>query len=252
MVQFDILTLFPGFFEGPLSESMLSRAREKGLISIRIINIRDFTTDRHHVTDDYPYGGGAGMVMKPEPIVRALSELKETPPVPHIIYLTPQGRLFNQECARQLAQKERLVLLCGHYEGIDERVRLHYVDEELSIGDYVLTGGETPALVVLDAVARMIPGVLGNEESFRNDSFYTGILDYPHYTRPEVFEGESVPEILLSGHHKNIDEWRRRQALARTLKFRPDLLEKAPLSDEDRRLLEELKRETASGDDRKE
>jgi len=177
--------------------------------------------------------------------------LKETPPVPHIIHLTPQGRLFNQECARRLAQKERLVLLCGHYEGIDERVRLHYVDEELSIGDYVLTGGETPALVVLDAVARMIPGVLGNEESFRNDSFYAGILDYPHYTRPEVFEGESVPEILLSGHHKNIDEWRRRQALARTLKFRPDLLEKAPLSDENRRLLEELKREIAAENDRK-
>jgi len=251
MLQFDILTLFPGFFEGPLSESMLSRAREKGLISIRIINIRDFTTDRHHVADDYPYGGGAGMVMKPEPIVRALRELNETPPVPYIIYLSPQGRLFNQECARQLAQKERLVLLCGHYEGIDERVRLHYVDEELSIGDYVLTGGETPALVVLDAVARMIPGVLGNEDSFRNDSFYAGILDYPHYTRPEVFEGERVPEILLSGHHKGIDEWRRCQALARTLKFRPDLLEKASLSDDDRRLLEELKRGVTTDDKKK-
>jgi tRNA (guanine37-N1)-methyltransferase len=242
-MRFDILTLFPGFFTGPLSESILARAHENGLIDIRIVDIREFATGRHRVADDYPYGGGGGMVMKAEPIVRALKALKEEAPEPHVIYLSPQGVPFTQTRARELAAMDRLILLCGHYEGIDERVRLKHVDEEISIGDYVLTGGETPALVVLDAVSRMIPGVLGNEDSFRNDSFYEGLLDYPHYTRPEVFEGEKVPEELISGHHKKIEEWRRLQALARTLRVRPDLLEKAPLTDQDLLWLEELKKE---------
>lgn len=242
MIRFEILTLFPDFFKGPLSESIISRACEKNLIGIRIINIRDFTADKHHVADDYPYGGGAGMVMKPEPIARAIRSLKEESPQPRVIYLTPQGKPFSQQRARELAQMDRIILLCGHYEGIDERVRMRLVDEEISIGDYVLTGGETPALIVLDAVARMIPGVLGNEDSFRNDSFYDGILDYPHYTRPEEFEGDRVPETLLSGHHKKIEEWRRREALARTLRVRPDLLEHAPLSEKDRRMVDELRK----------
>ncbi|OQB21459.1 MAG: tRNA (guanine-N(1)-)-methyltransferase [candidate division BRC1 bacterium ADurb.Bin183] len=242
MIRFEILTLFPDFFKGPLSESILNRACEKRLIDIRIINIRDFTADKHHVADDYPYGGGAGMVMKPEPIAKAICSLKEESPQPRVIFLTPQGKPFTQQRARELAQLERIVLLCGHYEGIDERVRMRHVDEEISIGDYVLTGGEAPALIVLDAVARMVPGVLGNEDSFRNDSFYEGILDYPHYTRPEEFEGDRVPETLLSGHHKKIEEWRRREALARTLRVRPDLLEHAPLSEEDHRILNELRK----------
>ncbi len=238
-MNFDILTLFPGFFKGPLSESILRRAREKGIITIRVVNIRDYATPPHRVTDDYAYGGGGGMVMKPEPIARAIKGLKADAPDAYVIFLTPQGKRFNQERARSLAQKKHLILLCGHYEGIDERIRQHYVDEEMSVGDYVLTGGEAPALVVIDAVARMLPGVLGNESSYQNDSFFTGLLDFPHYTRPEVFEGNRVPEVLLSGHHKKIEEWRRRQALARTLKIRPDLLENAPLSKKDRIWLEE-------------
>jgi tRNA (guanine37-N1)-methyltransferase len=242
-MRIDILTLFPGFFKSPLAESILQRAQEKGILNIGITNIRDHTTDRHHVTDDYPYGGGAGMVMKPEPIARAIQALCEEGQKPHVIYLTPQGQLFNQERAKALAQKERLILLCGHYEGIDERIRLLHVHEEVSIGDYVLTGGETAALAVIETVARMIPGVLGNESSYKNDSFYAGLLDYPQYTRPEEFEGERVPEVLLSGHHKKIEEWRRRQALSRTLRVRPDLLEQAQLSDQDMVWLEELRKE---------
>ncbi|MBN1903136.1 tRNA (guanosine(37)-N1)-methyltransferase TrmD, partial [Candidatus Sumerlaeota bacterium] len=242
MLQFDILTLFPGYFEGPFKESILMRAKEKGLIGINVINIRDYTTDSHHVTDDYPYGGGGGMVMKAEPIARAIKDLRETLPVPHMVYLTPQGALLDQRRILILSERKRIVLLCGHYEGIDERVRESYVDEEISIGNYVLTGGEGAAVVVVDAVSRMIPGVLGNESSFKNDSFYAGLLDFPQYTRPEIFEGKPVPETLLSGHHKKIEEWRRRQALERTLKLRPDLLESAPLTQEDRICLEELQK----------
>ena len=242
MMHFDILTLFPGFFEGPLSESILQRARERGIISIRVVNIRDYASAPHHVADDYPYGGGGGMVMKPEPIARAIRALKKDTPDAYVIFLTPQGVRFNQERARLLGEKKHLILLCGHYEGIDERIRLHYVDEEISVGDYVLTGGEAPALVVIDAVARMLPGVLGNESSYQNDSFFSGILDFPHYTRPEVFDGERVPKVLLSGHHKKIEEWRRHQALARTLKVRPDLLETAQLSEKAKLWLEELKK----------
>lgn len=246
MLQFDILTLFPGYFESPFQESILLRAKEKELIKINVINIRDFTTDVHHVADDYPYGGGGGMVMKPEPIARAIRALRETPPEPHVIYLTPQGSLLDQNRAMSLAQRERVILLCGHYEGIDERIRELSVDEEISIGNYVLTGGEPAAVVLVDAVSRMIPGVLGNESSFKNDSFYTGLLDFPQYTRPEIFEGKRVPEALLSGHHKKIEQWRRRRALERTLRLRPDLLESAPLTKEDRICLEELEKETGS------
>jgi len=240
MMYFDILTLFPGFFEGPLSESILARARQNGIIGVRVVDIRDFTKDPHRVADDYPYGGGGGMVMKPEPIARAIDSLREETPEARVIFLTPQGAPLTQKKTRELAARKRLILLCGHYEGVDERIRLHWVDEEISIGDYVLTGGEIPALVVLDAVARMIPGVLGNESSIVNDSFYTGLLDFPHYTRPEVFQGYKVPEVLLSGHHKKIDEWRRRQALLRMNRVRPDLLERAPLTGEERRWLHEI------------
>ena len=240
-MKFDILTLFPGFFEGPLSESILRLAREKGLIEIRVFDIRDYTTDRHRVVDDYPYGGGGGMVMKPEPLAAAIKSLRSEPPKPHVIFPTPQGKPYNQALAGELAERERLVFLCGHYEGIDERIRGHYIDEEISIGDYVLTGGEAPALIILDSVARMIPGVLGNETSYQNDSFYQGLLDFPHYTRPEVFEGEKAPDVLLSGHHKKIEEWRRREALARTLRVRPDLLQAALLSDQDKKWLNELR-----------
>lgn len=246
MLQFDILTLFPGYFDGPFQESILLRAKDKGLININLINIRDFTTDIHHVTDDYPYGGGGGMVMKPEPIARAIEALRKTPPNPHVIYLTPQGAILDQKRAMSLAERERMILLCGHYEGIDERIRELYVDEEISIGNYVLTGGEPAAVVVVDAVSRMIPGVLGNESSFKNDSFYTGLLDFPQYTRPEMFEGKRVPEVLLSGHHKKIEEWRRRQALEKTLRLREDLLESAPLTKKDRICLEELQKETGT------
>jgi len=247
MTRFDILSLFPGFFEGPFSESILVRAREKGLIEIRIINIRDYTTDAHHVTDDYPYGGCGGMVMKPEPLARAINALQEESPPGYVVFLTPQGKRFTQKKARELAEKERIILLCGHYEGIDERIRESYIEEEISIGDYVLTGGEVASVVVVDAVSRMIPGVLGNEESFKNDSFYNGLLDYPQYTRPEEFEGKQVPDILLSGHHKKIEEWRRRQALYRTFKLKPEILEDADLTKQDLLWLTEIRKETGSG-----
>jgi tRNA (guanine37-N1)-methyltransferase len=240
MIRFDILTLFPGFFLGPLSESILKRAIDKGLIDVQIFNIRDYTTDKHRVTDDYPYGGGGGMVMKPEPIAAAIKERKKEKPEAYIVFMTPQGRPFTQDMAKSLSEKERIVFLCGRYEAVDERIRKNYIDTEISIGDYVLTGGEAPALVVIDAVSRMIPGVLGNELSYRNDSFYAGLLDHPHYTRPEVFEDESVPEVLLSGHHRNIVEWRRKQCLLKTLRIRPDLLEGISLSEKDRAWLEEL------------
>lgn len=238
-MQFDILTLFPAFFHGPLYESILRRAWERGILSFRVIDIRDFTEDRHREADDYPYGGGGGMVMKPEPLSRAIKAMKDLKPATRIIYLTPQGPPLDQEKALELSRLERTTLICGHYEGIDERVREKYVDEEISIGDYVLTGGEPAAIVLIDSVARMIPGVLGNEASFQNDSFYTGLLDFPHYTRPEEFEGLKVPEVLLSGHHEKIRNWRRKKALERTAAIRPDLLKRAPLTEEERALFPE-------------
>ncbi len=244
-LNFEVLTLFPGLLEGPLNESILKRGREKGLLNVTVRNIRDFTEDKHKTADDSPYGGGAGMVLKPEPIFRAFEAVTAEHPGEKLrsILLSPQGRLFDQKKAEQLSEEtRRIVLLCGHYEAIDERVVDALIDEELSIGDYVLTGGELAALVVIDAVARLLPGVLGDEESSYRDSFGEGLLDHPHYTRPAEFRGRKVPEVLLSGNHSEIEKWRRRESLRATLLKRPDLLETADLLDEDRKILEELKR----------
>ncbi len=221
-----VLTLFPGMFEGVLQESMLKRAIDRNLLEVHLYNIRDFTTDKHHMTDDVPYGGGAGMVMKPEPIFAAVEHVIAAHRFvsPKVIYLTPQGETLTQNVAKTLAVEPELILLCGHYEEIDERVRIALVNREISIGDYVLTGGELAAMVLIDVVARMIPDVIGNAQSVTSDSFYDGLLDYPHYTRPPEFRGMTVPEVLLSGHHKNIEAWRRQQALQRTKERRPDLL----------------------------
>ncbi len=239
-MHFDIFTLFPGMFEGPFSESILKRAQEKGLLSIDLHNIRDVTTDRHHIVDDYPYGGGAGMVMKPEPIFTAVESVYQGGP---IILMTPQGRLFNQEIARSLAQEAGVTLLCGHYEGIDERVREHLVTDELSIGDYVLTGGELAAMVVVDAVSRLIPGVLASG-STEEESHSNNLLEYPQYTRPPEFRGWRIPDILLSGHHEQIARWRRKESLRRTRQRRPDLFSKLDLSSKlDQKLLKELDEE---------
>jgi tRNA (guanine37-N1)-methyltransferase len=237
----DVLTLFPKIIQAILSESILKRAIDKGLLEVKVYNIRDFAEDRHHVVDDYPYGGGGGMVLKPEPIFRAIDGLKKDGQERLVILLSPQGRLFDQRCAERLSkERRRLTFICGHYEGIDERVRT-IVDEEISIGDYVLTGGELAAMVVGEASARLIPGVLGDERSASEDSFSGGILDFPHYTRPSEFWGMKVPEVLLSGNHEEIRKWRRRESLRNTLKKRPDLIEKANLTEEDRKLLKEIK-----------
>lgn len=244
---FDILTLFPEMFTGPFDESIIKRAREKGIIEINLINIRDYTTDKHNTADDAPYGGGAGMVMKPEPIYRAWQELHEKRGDVPVIMLSPQGRCLDQEIVKELSQEEGLILLCGHYEGIDERVKELIVTDEISIGDYVLTGGELAAMVLVDAVARMLPGVLGDEESKIEDSFYNGLLDYPDYTRPREFMGLEVPEVLLSGNHGEIEKWRRREALKRTYLRRPDLLENKELSPEEIKILEEIKQEIEGG-----
>lgn len=241
----DILTIFPGMFPGPLGESILKRAQEKGLITLRVHDIRAFARDKHHMVDDYPFGGGPGMVMKPEPVFEAVEYVLSLPPEgvkARVVLMTPQGRTFRQDVAVELAREERLVIVCGHYEGVDERIREALIDDEISIGDYVLTGGELAAMVVIDATARMIPGVLKEEESAIQESFYSGILDHPHYTRPREYRGMAVPEVLLSGNHAEIAKWRRRQALIRTFERRPDLLESAPLSAEDLMFVEELKR----------
>ena len=245
-LNFEVLTLFPGILEGPLNESILKRGREKGLLTTTIRHIRDYTEDKHKTADDSPYGGGAGMVLKPEPIFRAFEAMKRDHPGEEFltILLSPQGRLLTHKRAEQLSrEKRRIVLLCGHYEAIDERVIEALVDEELSIGDYVLTGGELAALVVIDAAARLLPGVLGDEESAYRDSFGDGLLDHPHYTRPAEFRGRKVPEVLLSGNHAEIEKWRRREELRATLKKRPELLVTADLSDADRKILEDLKQE---------
>ncbi|OGP82473.1 MAG: tRNA (guanosine(37)-N1)-methyltransferase TrmD [Deltaproteobacteria bacterium RBG_16_54_11] len=237
---FDILTLFPEMFRSPLEESILGKAREEGKITINLFNIRDYAEGKHRVTDDYPYGGGKGMIMKPEPIMRGIEAILAGKPVARVILMTPQGDPLRQEVVRRLARHARLVIICGRYEGVDERVRA-VVDEEISIGDYVLTGGELAALVVVDAVARMIPGVLGDEGASEDDSFSQGLLEYPQYTRPREFAGRTVPEVLLSGDHQAIEQWRREEALRRTWKRRPDLISRAGLSDEDQRILDKLK-----------
>jgi len=240
-VIIDILTLFPEMFSGPFDTSIIKRARDRGLLEISITNIREFSGNKHNTVDDTPYGGGAGMVMQAPPILRALDFLRQKRgSLSRVALMCPTGMTFNQTWARDLAQEEHLVIICGHYEGIDERVREMAVTDELSIGDYVLTGGELPAMVVVDAVARMIPGVLGERASAEEDSFYHGLLEYPHYTRPYAYEGLVVPEILLSGHHENIRRWRRRQALLKTLERRPDLLRPEILTPEDREVLKEI------------
>lgn len=239
-MRFDIFTLFPELFAGVFDESILKRARDARLIEIALHDIRDYTTDKHHVADDYPYAGGGGMVMKPEPIFAAVEAVLGAPPQVPVILLTPQGRVFTQALARELAQHARLALICGHYEGVDERVRAHLATDEISIGDYVLTGGEIPAMVVVDAVARLIPGVLGAPGAPARDSHASGLLEGPQYTRPAEFRGWRVPDILLSGNHAQIAAWRQREALRRTFERRPDLLSRAALSEDDRAFLRSL------------
>ncbi len=243
-MRIDILTLFPQMFESPFSAGILGRAIAGERVNINLHNIRDYTHDKHRTVDDYPYGGGAGMVLKPEPIFEAVEQIKPEAAAgegePPIILLTPQGRLFSQAVARELAGHKRLILICGHYEGFDERVRQHLATDELSIGDYVLSGGELAAMVVTDAVVRLLAGVLGCEDSLTDDSHTDGLLEYPQYTRPAEYRGWPVPEILLSGNHPQIAKWRREQAIRRTLARRPELLGKADLNTEERRLVERL------------
>lgn len=239
-MRFDVFTLFPEVFLPYLNSSILQRASSGGLLDVALHNIRDWTTDRHHTTDDAPFGGGGGMVMKPEPIFTAVEDVLGAPPACPVILLTPQGRLFTQEVAFELAALPRMALLCGHYEGIDERVREHLVTDEISIGDYVLTGGELPALILIDAVTRLIPGVLGDPTGAVDDSHASGLLEYPHYTRPAEFRGWRVPDVLLSGNHAEIDKWRRQQSLLRTRLRRPDLLARAELTRADEKYLSSL------------
>lgn len=240
-MRFDIFTLLPEVFEPYISVSILQRARQRGLVEIHLHNIRNWTTDKHQTTDDEPYGGGGGMVMKPEPIFTAVESVLGAPPPCPVILLTPQGRLFTQKIAQELAQFPRLALICGRYEGVDERVRQHLATDEISIGDYVLTGGELAAMVVIDAVIRPLPGVLGDPEGAADDSHAMGLLEYPHYTRPAEFRGWKVPDVLLSGDHGRIARWRREQAILRTFQRRPDLLTQANLSDKERAFLESLR-----------
>lgn len=250
IMNFHVLTLFPDMIQSGLNTSITGRAIENGLISLNTVNIRDFATNKHNRVDDYPYGGGAGMVMQAEPVYLAYGYLanhirmgkgEHTPyQKPRVIYVTPQGSIFNQSMAKELAQEEDLIFLCGHYEGIDERVLELIVTDNISIGDYVLTGGELPTMVMIDAISRLIPGVLNNEVSSEFESLQDNLLEYPQYTRPELFMGKKVPEVLLSGHHANIEAWRRRESIHRTYERRPDLLEKAELTEEEREYLTRL------------
>ncbi len=238
-MKIDVLTLFPEFFSSLINWSIIGRAYEENKVAINSINIRDFSQNKHKKVDDYPFGGGSGMVMKPEPIFDAINSVKNENS--RIIYLSPQGRKFNQGLANELSKEKHLVLLCGHYEGIDNRIIDHYVDEEISIGDFVLTGGEIPAMIIIDAVVRLLPGVLRSDESFIEESHYNGLLEYPQYTRPREFNGYSVPDILLSGNHQKIEAWRKEEALKATLLKRPDLLEKKILSNEEKVILSKIK-----------
>jgi tRNA (guanine37-N1)-methyltransferase len=243
MLKLDIVSIFPGMVKASLAEGIVGRAIGRGVLDVAVHDLRDFTTDRHHVVDDVPFGGGPGMVMKPEPFFAVVEHIRRERGTPSAIVLTtPDGALFTHREAQRLSAAGHVVILCGRYEGVDDRVRRHLATEELSIGDYVLTGGELPALVVLDATARLVPGVVGDEESVARDSFARGILDFPQFTRPAVFRGFEVPAVLLSGHHGAIAAWRRREALARTLERRPDLLETAALDSDDRAVLNELRK----------
>jgi tRNA (guanine37-N1)-methyltransferase len=248
-MKFDIVTIFPGMVRAVLAEGVVGRGIERGVLDVVVHDLRDATSDRHRTVDDVPYGGGPGMVMKVEPLLRTVGRIRETRGAPGaIVLLSPQGKPFRQEDASRLAAIGHVALLCGRYEGIDERVRELAATEELSIGDYVLSGGELPALVIVDAVSRLVPGVVGDEQSVAGDSFTRGLLDYPHYTRPAEIAGRRVPDVLLSGHHADVRRWRRKEALARTLERRPDLLAGATLDDEERALLDQIRRERPDGD----
>lgn len=251
-MRIDVLTLFPEMFEGVFGSSILGKARDKGLVSLSTLNFRDFSTNKHNTVDDTPYGGGGGMVLKPEPIFGAVEHLlgqagnggtePSAAKPPRIVLMCPQGEPLTQRKAQELSGESHLIFVCGHYEGYDERIREHLVTDELSIGDYVLTGGELPAMVVIDTVVRLLPGVLGNEQSAITDSFSDGLLEYPHYTRPPEFRGWKVPDVLLSGHHAEIDKWRRQQSLERTQARRPELLDIVELTEKERKWLEERRR----------
>ena len=243
-MKFDIITIFPRMVQAGLAEGVVSRGIDQQLLDVAVHDLRDFTTDRHRSVDDMPYGGGPGMVMKVEPLVKAVEFVRERRGSGHVVLLSPQGRRFTQRDAERLSGLAHVVLLCGRYEGMDERVRELVATEELSIGDYVLSGGELAALIVVDAVSRLVPGVVGDEQSVAEDSFSRGLLDHPHYTRPVEVEGRRVPDVLLSGHHADVRRWRRKAALARTLERRPELLASAALDQEERALLEEIKKET--------
>lgn len=242
MIDIWILTIFPRIFDSFLGFGNPARAQEAGLLAVHTVDLRDFAEDRHRSTDDYPYGGGTGMVMKPEPIVRGIRYICGLVEDPAILLMTPQGKLFDQQEAEELAKLDRMVMVCGRYEGLDERVR-SFVHREISVGDYILSGGETAAMVVIDAVSRLIPGVLGRDSHVEGESFYSGLLEYPHYTRPRIFEGMEVPQVLLEGHHEKIRRWRKKQALARTRARRPELLRDRTLDPEEERLLEEIRSE---------
>lgn len=241
MIRFDVLSVFPEMLHSPLQFSLLKKAQEKGLIEIGLHDIREWTEDRHHMTDDAPYGGGCGMIMKVEPVDRALAAVKRADLEPLVILMTPQGETFNQKTAVELVGRKQIIMICGRYEGVDERIREHLADREISIGDYVLTGGELSALVIIDAVSRLIPGVLGNEKSVATESFSQGLLEYPQYTRPAGYKGWCVPDVLVSGNHAGINRWQRVAALRRTWQRRPDLLEQMDLSGEDKKNLEKIK-----------
>lgn len=241
MIRFDVLSIFPEMLNSPLEFSLLKKAREKGLIEVGLHDIRNWAEDKHRMTDDAPYGGGCGMVMKVEPVEKALQSVKESHGRGEVILMTPQGETFSQKIAAELAEKDHLIIVCGRYEGFDERIREHLVDREISIGDYILTGGEISALVVIDAVSRLIPGVLGNHASVASESFSGGLLEYPQYTRPPEYMGWSVPDVLVSGNHAQIELWQRIQALKRTWQRRPELLEKVQLSGEDMEILRKIR-----------
>ncbi len=243
MIKFDVLSIFPEMFLSPLNFSLLKKAQEKGLINICLHDIRNWTSDKHRMTDDAPYGGGCGMVMKIEPLERAVTEIKGNVQEAQVILMTPQGETFNQKIAADLAEKKQIIIICGRYEGVDERIRKHIADREISIGDYILTGGELSALVLIDAVSRLIPGVLGNAQSSCSESFSNGLLEYPQYTRPAEYKSWCVPEVLISGNHADIEQWRKLESLRRTYQRRPDLLKKLDLSVEDKKKLEQIKLE---------
>ena len=242
-MRFHVMTLFPDMVAGGLGTSITGRAIENHIFELNIVNIRDYSRDKHKHVDDYPYGGGAGMVMQPGPVYDCYQDIvKDMNKKPRVIYMTPQGKVFNQAIAEELSREEELIFLCGHYEGIDERVLEEIVTDEVSIGDYVLTGGELPAMVMIDSISRLIPGVLNNDDSAEYESFQDGLLEYPQYTRPETFMDKKVPPVLLSGHHGNIEKWRREESLKRTLLRRPELLERAELTKDDKKILEMLRK----------